>query len=473
MFFYSEAIEQIGPTDPSFSNVSLLLKAAGANNSTSFVDSSANSFAISRFGNTKISTADSKYGGSSAFFDGSGDYLSAANNAAFNFGSGDFTIEMWLNPTAPTNWNQKHLFAKRATGSVFGLLCYISRNSTTGRYSVTMNIPNAAGNGWAISRNVPISFTGWSHFALVRSGNEWSIYIDGVKDVLNANLSLTIPSNTAALTIGADSAAAAGPGNNGYVGYMDDIRITKGVARYTANFTPPGSHPVVDPYFANVSLLMKADGANNSTTFVDSSTNAFAVSRTGNTVISTTQSKYGGSSAYFDGNGDYLSLGAQAAAAPFGLGTGNFTIEAWIKPDSTANNGAIYGNYGRAVGGANRDGSHILRLSSGKMQLYVFTAAATVDLQSTSTIPTNAWTHVAITRSGTTVRMFVNGVLESTLTSSVDLTSDPVNPPTAGAYWQFADAIEPTSYFNGYIDDLRITKGVARYTANFTPPDAL
>ena len=234
----------------------------------------------------------------------------------------------------------------------------------------------------------------------------------------------------------------------------------------------PANIPITDPYFSNVSLLLKADGANNSTTFVDNSPNNLAISRFGNTKISTVSSQYGGSSAYFDGNGDYLSLGAQAAAAPFGLGTGAFTIEAWIKPDSTANNGAIYGNYGRDVGGANRDGSHILRLSSGKIQLYVFTAAAVVDLQSTSTIPTNAWTHVAVTRSGTTVRMFVNGVLESTLTSSVNLTSDPVNPPTAGAYWQFADAIEPTSYFNGYIDDIRITKGVARYTANFTPPDS-
>jgi len=249
---------------------------------------------------------------------------------------------------------------------------------------------------------------------------------------------------------------------------MDDIRVTTG-ARYTANFTPPGSHPVVDPYFSSVSLLMKADGANNSTTFADSSTNALTVSRTGNAVISTTQSKYGGSSAYFDGNGDYLSLGAQAAAAPFEFGAGAFTIEAWIKPDSTANNGAIYGNYGRTVGGANRAGSHILRLQSGKIQFYIF-AATPIDLQGTSTIPTNAWTHVAITRSGTIFRVFVNGVLERVLASSVSLTSDPVNPPTAGAYWQFADAIEPTSYFNGYIDDFRITKGVARYTTNFALP---
>lgn len=227
--------------DASFANVSLLLKADGANNSTSFVDSSTNNFAISRFGNTKISTDDSKYGGSSAFFDGNGDYLSVANNAAFSFGSGDFTIEMWVSPTAPSSWSQKHLFAKRATTSNFGLLSYITRNTVTGLYAVTVFIPNAAGNGWAISKNVPISFTGWTHFALVRSGNEWSVYINGVKDVLNANLSITVPSNTAALTIGADSAA--GTGTSGYVGYMDDIRITKGVARYTANFTPPPAHP--------------------------------------------------------------------------------------------------------------------------------------------------------------------------------------------------------------------------------------
>jgi len=223
------------PTSPTtaVANTKLLANFANAG----AVDSAKN-LILTTVGNAKISTEQSKFGGSSVYFDGNGDYLRIADNAAFNFGSGDFTIEMWLNPTAPTNWNQKHLFAKRATNNNWGLLCYINRNSTTGRYSVTMFIPNAAGTGWAINKTVPISFTGWSHFALVRSGNEWSIYIDGVKDVLNANLSLTIPSNTAAFTLGADAATPSTTSSN-YVGYMDDIRITKGVARYTEAFTPP------------------------------------------------------------------------------------------------------------------------------------------------------------------------------------------------------------------------------------------
>ena len=243
MFFYSEATEQIGPTDPSFSNVSLLLKADGANNSTTFVDNSPNNLVISRFGNTKISTTQSKHGGSSAYFDGNGDYLLAANNAALNFGNSNFTIEMWLNPQYISGgWTQKELFAKRASAAVYGLLCYIRRNNSTGLFHLEFYVPTAGASAWQIIYATS-TFTGWTHVAFVRNGTEWAAYINGAKNIMNANLCLTIPSNTAAFTFGATSTRAGGPGSQGYQGYMDDIRITKGVARYTANFTPPDSHP--------------------------------------------------------------------------------------------------------------------------------------------------------------------------------------------------------------------------------------
>ena len=230
------------PTDPYFSSVSLLLKADGANNSTTFVDSSANNLAISRFGNAKISTVSSQYGGSSAYFDGNGDYLSAANNAALNFGSDNFTIEMWLNPQYISGgWTQKELFAERASAAVYGLLCYIRRNNSTGLFHLEFYVPTAGASAWQIIYATS-TFTGWTHVAFVRNGTEWAAYINGVKSVMSVR-SFTIPSNSAAFTFGASDAAVGGPGSAGYQGYIDDFRITKGVARYTANFGPPDSHP--------------------------------------------------------------------------------------------------------------------------------------------------------------------------------------------------------------------------------------
>jgi hypothetical protein len=82
-----------------------------------------------------------------------------------------------------------------------------------------------------------------------------------------------------------------------------------------------------DPYASNVSLHLKMDGANGSTTFTDSSPNALTVTAVGNAQISTTQSKYNGTSAYFDGTGDYLNL---ATSTAFGFGTGDYTAECWI-----------------------------------------------------------------------------------------------------------------------------------------------
>jgi hypothetical protein len=354
--------------------------------------------------------------------------------------------------TPNANYNGSDSFAFRVNDG------YVSSSAAT--VSITVTAVND--NPVATAQSVSVSHNTATAITLAGSDVEGSaLTYTVVTNPTNGSLTGTAPN----LTYTPNSGYS---GSDSFTFRVNDGTADSAAATVTLTVAAAG-----DASFANVSLLLKADGANNSTTFVDSSTNAFAVSRTGNTVISTAQSKYGGSSMYFDGSGDYLSLGTQAAAAPFGLGTGNFTIEAWIKPDSTANNGTIYGNYGRALNGANRAGSHVIRLLSGRIQLYVFiTSTAFLDLQSTSTIPTNAWTHIAITRSGTTFMMFVNGVLERTLTSGVNLTSDPVKPPTAGAYWQTASAIEPTSYFNGYIDDFRITKGVARYTASFGPPDS-
>lgn len=243
MFFYSESTEQVGSTDPYFSNVSLLLKADGANGSTTFTDSSANSFAISRTGNTVVSTAQSKFGGSSTYFDGNGDYLSVSSSANLEFGSGNYTIEMWINPAGGLSNNaQKFLFGKRQSLSVYGgVIGFLDFNSSLNAYRayyyVTVN-----GTTWVISAATGyiIPANTWTHLAFVRNGNTFTVFVNG-NSAASGIASGTIPSNSQPFVIG--STSSANPGVNGYAGYIDDLRVTKGIARYTANFTPPDSHP--------------------------------------------------------------------------------------------------------------------------------------------------------------------------------------------------------------------------------------
>ena len=203
--------------------------------------------------------------------------------------------------------------------------------------------------------------------------------------------------------------------------------------------------------FSSVSLLLHMDGSNGSTTFTDSSSNAFTVTPSNTVSISTAQSKFGSTSGLF--NGGYLSISSSAA---FGPGTGDFTVECWVYPTtSTAVGGLInLGSY---------DSGLLLRMGSNTDSLY-FNGGDT-DWDAFTNAPINTWTHLALVRSGSSVAIYADGVSVHTRTSSANL-----NAANAVVIGTGAHAFGET--YVGYIDDLRITKGVARYTATFTPPTA-
>jgi len=210
-----------------------------------------------------------------------------------------------------------------------------------------------------------------------------------------------------------------------------------------------------DPYASNVSLYLKMDGANGSTTFTDSGPNALAVTAAGNAQISTTQSKYNGSAGYFDGNGDTLTIPANTV---FALGAGDFTIEGWFYSltSGTSVRGMI--DFRTATTGTN---GLMLRENDNGFLVYLNSAI----LLSTATgRVANQWQHVALVRQGTTVTLYVNGVSQTTATSSTNLTDNIMR--ISG----FVDTQSSVYAYNGYIDELKITKGVARYTSAFTSP---
>jgi hypothetical protein len=218
------------PVDLFRSQVSLLLHGDGANGSTAIVDSSPTPKTVTAFGNAQISTAQSKFGGASIAFDGTGDVLTIPDNSVFDFGSGNFTIEGWIYQTTPTT-GLRLLYAKRTIPSP-GI-----SNVAVAVNGGTMTAWAASGTAsWDIVNGVTFgaaTTNTWTHFAVVRNGTAFTGYLGGVGTSLGTS-SATIISTASSVSIGGDT-----DGTSAFAGYIDDFRITKGIARYTANFTPP------------------------------------------------------------------------------------------------------------------------------------------------------------------------------------------------------------------------------------------
>lgn len=226
MFFYSE---QLGPVDPYAANVSLLLKGDGTNNSTNIFDSSANNLSITRNGDTKISTAQSKFGGSSIYFDGASDYLTTQDNAMLQFGTGDFTVEGWiyinsLNSTGASGIFQISPFGINASATN-SVALHLFGNNTWSIYTK---------NTYYLSSTNKWSLNTWHHFAYVRNSGNTKLYVDGI-----AIIATDDNTNYTGQQLGIG--AVYDKDTYEFYGYIDDFRITKGVARYTATFTPPGA----------------------------------------------------------------------------------------------------------------------------------------------------------------------------------------------------------------------------------------
>lgn len=216
-----------GPRDPEFASVSLLLPFDGANGSTTFTDASTNALTVSVFGNAQISTAESMFGGSSGLFDGSGDYLDIAETGLLSF-PGDFTVECFVRPGAFTNYQTVIEIGTFSNGILIR-----THASITLDYVYVNNT-----NLGSVSAHMQLNV--WQHIALTRSASSVRYFIDGTER-LTATVSGTVNSSSAAARIGRNRHV----NGQDYNGYIDALRITKGVACYTANFTPPVmAHPV-------------------------------------------------------------------------------------------------------------------------------------------------------------------------------------------------------------------------------------
>lgn len=207
----------------------LLLHFDGTNGSTTFTDSSPSNLTVTAYGNAEISTAESKFGGASGYFDGNASYASVPDGSAVQFGGGDFTLEFWCYPFDSSALNGA--YCKRAGGGTAQFAVFVYLGST---YIVA----TSSGSSWDIQNaggNASVPSNAWSHIAFVRYGNEWTVYVNGaVSQQWTSSSSLYDGGSPASIGSGQDV-------GQHFDGYIDEFRIVKGTAVYTAPFTPPSA----------------------------------------------------------------------------------------------------------------------------------------------------------------------------------------------------------------------------------------
>jgi len=417
--------------------------------SNRFIDTSASPLTITTSGTPSVQRfnpfgASTAYStsviGGSGYFDGSSQ-LSFSTNAGYAFGTGDFTAECFYYATS--NPGYRSLIETRAS--------------------------NGTSNGWALAADsggtmyvyaagfiltgISVVLNTWNHVAFTRSGSTQYLFLNGV-----------LVSSTATARTYSDTNLGVGgvayTTGEYWTGYLSNVRLIKGTCLYTTTFTPPTA-PLTA--VTNTTLLLNTSNAG---IFDNAMMNNLTT--VGNAQISTSVYKYGTGSLYFDGNGDNLS---SPATPDLNMTTGNWTIECWVYISSrTLNYPLIFGNNngGYSAGALAITNSNADSVSYNDKFFLAFYDVGTF-VASGPTNSLNTWYHLAVVRNGTNISMYRDGssVISTTISSSVNFDWGKLGNRIGGGNWDGAQ-----SYFNGYIDDLRVTKGYARYTTTFTPPTA-
>jgi hypothetical protein len=577
------------PGDIYYNSCSLLMHFSGSNGSTTFTDNSPSPKTITANNGVSISTAQSKFGGTSGLFDGTDDYLNTPSSADFDFGTGDFTVEFWFNPSSLGG--NAALVGTRTDDTSTTIRWCILATTDAGINVLACDIWSTSDARIALFYHQSQIPTGqWTHCALVRYGTSFKLYQNGVQSTSGATTSAPVANSSTVVNIGSFISSAVLKFN----GYMDELRITKGVARYTGSFTPQTSafpdtqgtipqyetkyigligglndstvdygveklsdsslkirkmsasgQPLsgsgtlsasVDRVYVNVldytnvmvtssyaltasyvlggiqtgsisnqtilynvttsqdntitgldlsgnkwdvsvieewnsasvagdlnysscSLLMHFSGSNGSTTFIDNSPRTKTFTVNGNSQISTAQSKFGSSSLYLDGTGDYLT---SPSVSDYALGTGDFTIECWAYRITGGDNGIL--QLSATAGGLQANQTTNLVIASWTSGRVLIHANNTYYASTAITNTVNTWNHYALVRSSGVTKLYFNGNLVTDIGTSGAIT-DTTN--YTGTYLAIGGYYSTTYLWNGYIDELRITKGVARYTGSF------
>jgi hypothetical protein len=421
------------------------------NLNNNYTDSSSQNTSISVLGGSpSFSTSIKKYGSAALSFNGGN-----VGNDSFvipDLSQVDYTIEFWIyRPTATAAYEGVINLSNGGSSAGINIHLYTSNE-------IQFNDGQSAAAYGGI-----ISAGSWYHVACVSRNSVKKLFINGT-----LVSSATQPTQAGPYKIKIGATYGFGQTSNAYI---DDLRIIRGVVLYTGDFIVPSSELTTSTssISAGVSrLLLNFTGTNNSTVFADSSSSNHTVTAYGNAKISTTQSKpSGGSSGYFDGTGDYLDIPYNTV---FNLSSGSWTLEAWfyataLPSDMTVSSAAIISKdrYGYSFD------YNINVAQNGIVFICHNVADSSSYLFCYTSISTNAWHHVAIVSDGSECRVYLDGLLinSKTFSGNFTITNDKNSNISVGCN---SSTNNSNSFFTGYIDDVRIVKGKALYTSNFTPP---
>jgi len=377
--------------------------------------------------------------GGSGYFDGNGDYLTLADNSAFGFGTGAYTVEFWLYLDALPGSGKYTLVDFRTASNAQTHTMYVNSSGYLGFFN---------GGADVTSSSAPMTGGSWTHIAFSRASSTLKIYVNGV-EAYSASNSIDYQSSRP-VTIG----AAVG-GLEPIKGYISNFRIVKGTGVYTAAFTPTTT-PLTA--ISGTSLLTNFT---NAAIFDNSMKNDLET--VGNAQISTSVKKFGTGSMAFDGSGDYLHFEYPVAYfAPT-----SWTMETFVYFNNLSSDTGLFGY----------SDMFFIRITSSAIRIeYRHTPSSPAwAVNNTSyTLSTGTWYHFAIVVNNGSMRVYIDGTAIGTATTGIGSGAKGGAGPNkliVGATDQYTfDSVD--SFLNGYMDEVRITSGVARYTSNFTPPTA-
>jgi hypothetical protein len=298
--------------------------------------------------------------------------------------------------------------------------------------------------------NTAVTVNTWNHIAVTRSAGTSFLFLNGQQvATVNTQSAAMYYNASAVFTVGRE----AGFSGSYVPGYISSARVVKGTAVYTGNFTP-STTPLTAISGTSVLLNFTNAGMYDATT--KSNLTGFGTAQ-----ASTTVAKWSPTSAYFNGSASYLYAQPNTA---FAFGTDDFTVEGWVYFNSTSP--AISALCQSDAIGTSTGDKWWFGYSGGSL-VFACHGAGTPYVTTPFTPSTGTWYYITATRSSGTMYLFVNGV-----SGSVTSGNGTLNGRNLSQNGLAIGGISTPYYLNGYVQDLRLTKGVARYTATFTPPTA-
>ena len=385
-------------------------------------------------------------------FDGNDAVIFPMNSTSLNWGATEnVTFECWFKIDSFSSGTWHSQFGRWKGGEY----CFLMEVNTNGGTFL------AIGNGSGYYANIQgpngaVKAGRWYHVACVKNGSNGTIYLNGIADSTTSSWSQACTNSTRDIVIGGN---ADGWSSYGIDGQVMDVRFSIGKALYTSTFSPP-TEPLTTTS-QGASGHVKFLGAQSSTitaaTYIDNGDASDTATTEGNPVSSTEDPFVGDHSVEFDGD-DYLTI---ADSTDFDLDSSDFTIECWYNPDTNPGWCGLMAQWPNQ--NYNVTNSWTFEPVSTTLQFYYANTAGSIyGISAPGSLQTNQWQHCAVTRSGNTINVWLNGSKGADHTIVGTMQNSTVNVDIGGN-------VAGSGYVDGNISNIRLTKGQALYTSNFTP----